>query len=98
MNEKIAVVREIFKRYGKIQALRGLSFEVGREILGLVGPNGAGKTTTIRILMGLTKPDKGDVLVLGLNPWKDGHLLRIKTGVLHEKPQFPLLASLFWRE
>lgn len=95
MNEKIAVVREIFKRYGKIQALRGLSFEVGREILGLVGPNGAGKTTTIRILMGLTKPDKGDVLVLGLNPWKDGHLLRIKTGVLHEKPQFPPWLSGF---
>lgn len=95
MNEEIAVVREIFKRYGKIQALRGLSFKVGREILGLVGPNGAGKTTTIRILIGLTKPDKGDVVVLGLNPWKDGHLLRIKTGVLHEKPQYPQWLSGF---
>jgi ABC-2 type transport system ATP-binding protein len=54
------------KRYGRQTAVDGVSFTVGRgEILGLLGPNGAGKTSVIKILLGLVRPDAGEVLLLG---------------------------------
>jgi ABC-2 type transport system ATP-binding protein len=54
------------KRYGRQTAVDGVSFSVGRgEIVGLLGPNGAGKTSVIKILLGLVRPDAGEVLLLG---------------------------------
>ena len=54
------------KRYRKRIAVDGVSFTVGRgEVLGLLGPNGAGKTTVIKMLLGLVRPDAGEVLLLG---------------------------------
>jgi ABC-2 type transport system ATP-binding protein len=54
------------KRYGRRAAVDGVSFTVGRgEVLGLLGPNGAGKTTVIKMLLGLVRPDEGEVLLLG---------------------------------
>ncbi len=54
------------KRYGSVEALRGLNLRVGfREIYGLIGPNGAGKTTTLKCIVGLLKPDTGYVKVCG---------------------------------
>jgi ABC-2 type transport system ATP-binding protein len=54
------------KRYGRQTAVDGVSFTVGRgEIMGLLGPNGAGKTSVIKILLGLVRPDAGEVLLLG---------------------------------
>jgi len=54
------------KRYRRRTAVDGVSFTVGRgEILGLLGPNGAGKSTAIKILLGLVRPDAGEVLLLG---------------------------------
>jgi ABC-2 type transport system ATP-binding protein len=54
------------KRYGRRQAVDGVSMEVGRgEVVGLLGPNGAGKTTVIKMLLGLVRPDAGEVMLLG---------------------------------
>jgi ABC-2 type transport system ATP-binding protein len=54
------------KRYGKQVAVEDVSLEVGRgEIVGLLGPNGAGKTSVIKMLLGLVRPDAGEVLLLG---------------------------------
>jgi ABC-2 type transport system ATP-binding protein len=54
------------KRYGRQTAVDGVSFTVARgEIVGLLGPNGAGKTSVIKILLGLVRPDAGEVLLLG---------------------------------
>lgn len=54
------------KRYGRQTAVDGVSFTVDRgEVLGLLGPNGAGKTSVIKILLGLVRPDAGEVLLLG---------------------------------
>lgn len=61
--------RDVHKRFGRIEALRGLSLSVGEgEIYGLLGPNGSGKTTFIRCVAGLVSPDKGTVAVLNGTP------------------------------
>ena len=57
---------ELRKRYRRQTAVDGVSFTVSRgEVLGLLGPNGAGKTSVIKILLGLVRPDAGEVLLLG---------------------------------
>jgi ABC-2 type transport system ATP-binding protein len=58
--------RALCKRFGELEAVRGVSFEIGKgETYGLLGPNGAGKTTTISIVCGLLAPDSGEVTVVG---------------------------------
>ena len=54
------------KRYGRQQAVEDVSLEVARgDVVGLLGPNGAGKTSVIKMLLGLVRPDAGEVLLLG---------------------------------
>src|SRR5580700_3307808 len=66
-------VRDLTKRYGNVEALRGVSFSVIEgEVFGLLGPNGAGKTSTVEILEGLRVPDGGSVSVCGLDPQTSG--------------------------
>lgn len=63
-NSPIVRVREIRKSYGSQVAVDGLSFDIQKgETFGLLGPNGAGKTTTISMLVGLLRPDSGEVMV-----------------------------------
>jgi ABC-2 type transport system ATP-binding protein len=58
--------RGLRKRFGEIQAVAGVDFQVEEgETYGLLGPNGAGKTTIISIVCGLLKPDGGEVEVAG---------------------------------
>jgi ABC-2 type transport system ATP-binding protein len=67
MSRKV-LVRDLRKRYGDIEAARGVSFEIeDGEIFGLLGPNGAGKTTTIECVIGLREPDGGDIEVCGID-------------------------------
>jgi ABC-2 type transport system ATP-binding protein len=64
-------VEGLSKRFGKIQAVAGLSFRVEPgTITGFLGPNGAGKSTTLRSILGLVHPDAGSATVLGL-PYGD---------------------------
>jgi ABC-2 type transport system ATP-binding protein len=66
MTDRSVVVEGISKSYGRVHALRDVSFEVGRgDVIGLLGPNGAGKTTTVDILSTLTRPDRGHAWVAG---------------------------------
>ncbi len=71
-------VRELRKSYGNFEAVRGLSLEVERgEIFGLIGPNGAGKTTTIKTIIGLLKPDSGEIELLGRKMPNKGVLAKV---------------------
>jgi len=75
-------VRGLTKRYGDVQAVDGIDFEVARgEIFGLLGPNGAGKTTTVEILEGLRQPDGGQVSVLGVDVSHDADAIKPRIGV-----------------
>ncbi|MDN5718320.1 MAG: ABC transporter ATP-binding protein [Janibacter sp.] len=65
-------VHALHKTYGRTHALDGLDLSVAPgEVHGFLGPNGAGKSTTIRVLLGLTRADAGDVRILGGDPWHD---------------------------
>lgn len=80
-NPPLVEARDLAKRYGDVEALRGLSFEIkAGEVFGMLGPNGAGKTTTIEILEGLRQPDSGYVRVCSLDPWRQGDELKQKIG------------------
>jgi ABC-2 type transport system ATP-binding protein len=71
------------KRYGRQTAVDGVSFTVGRgQVVGLLGPNGAGKTSVIKMLLGLVRPDAGEVLLLG-RPARDPRA-RARVGYLPE--------------
>ena len=74
-------VRDLRKSYGRVEAVRGVSFEVhDREILGLLGPNGAGKTTTLECLIGLREPDGGEIEVCGLDAKRRPRAVKQKIG------------------
>lgn len=82
-------VEGLVKHYGQIHALRGLNLTVQEgEIFGLLGANGAGKTTLIKSLIGLTRPDQGRALVLGLDPQRHKNAVRRQIGYM---PQSPVL-------
>ncbi|MGO9559368.1 MAG: ABC transporter ATP-binding protein [Acidimicrobiales bacterium] len=79
------LVEGLAKRYGELQAVADVSFQVEPgEVFALLGPNGAGKTTTIEILEGFRKRDAGRVEVLGFDPAtvSTGRHLRERTGVV----------------
>jgi len=61
-------VKDLRKSFGRIEAVRGVSFTVGKgEVLGFLGPNGAGKTTTMRMITGFLPPNSGSIMVNGFN-------------------------------
>src|SRR5438105_11166104 len=69
--------RGLRKAFGTTVALDGIDMRVDEgRILGLIGPNGAGKTTALNAILGLT-PYRGELRVLGCNPWRErDHLMR----------------------
>lgn len=80
---KAVVVEQISKHYGKVEALRDVSFSVDKgEIFGLIGPDGAGKTTLFRILATLILADKGTASVDGYDVQKEMRAIRSMTGYM----------------
>jgi len=82
-------LRKVSKFYPGKKALDHLSLSIPQgAIFALLGDNGAGKSTTIRILNGLTPPDRGRAEVLGHDAWADASLLRQRIGYVPERPKF----------
>jgi len=90
MANSILQVENLVKRYGDVEAVRGVSFNVEEgEVFGLLGPNGAGKTTTVEILEGLRTPDGGRVSVCGFDPQRDSAALRHEIGAALQSTSLP---------
>ena len=84
MTREVAIrVEALVKRYGRVTALDGISFEVRRgELFGLIGPDGAGKTTLFRLLATLLVPDAGRAEVDGCDIVRDYRTIRARVGYM----------------
>jgi ABC-2 type transport system ATP-binding protein len=90
MTTAILQVENLVKRYGEVEAVRGVSFNVEEgEVFGLLGPNGAGKTTTVEILEGLRNLDGGRVSVCGLDPQRESAALKHEIGAALQSTSLP---------
>lgn len=79
-SESPFVIADLVARRGDFTLdVPALSAGVG-TVIGLVGRNGAGKSTLLQVLAGLHRCDRGTVRVFGLDPWKDGDRVRLRTG------------------
>jgi len=92
-------VQNLDRRYGKVHAVRDLSFTMAPgQIMGFVGPNGAGKTTTMRIAATLDVPDSGDVLIDGTSVLVEPRRARLAIGYMsdqfHPYPNLDVLQYL----
>lgn len=96
MLHAVIKVSDVTKFYGDFRALDGVSFEVGRgRVYGYLGPNGAGKTTTIRTMLGLLKPNQGEVKINGVDPSRDPIGAFQAVGYA---PELPTLQAFFTAE
>jgi ABC-2 type transport system ATP-binding protein len=81
-------VRELTKRYGSTLAVDALSFDLRPgTVTGFLGANGSGKSTTMRMMLGLDKPDAGQVRIDG-QPYRDLHWPLREVGALLEARAF----------
>jgi ABC-2 type transport system ATP-binding protein len=87
--QAIVVGRAIAKRWGSTTALESATFEVHHGITGLLGSNGAGKTTLLGMMLGLHRPDAGQLTVLGLDPIRHGAAVRERVGYSPEHHTLP---------
>ena len=90
--QPVVVFSSVFKSFGDVHALRGVSFELrAGEAFAILGHNGSGKTTSIRLMLGLLKPDQGTVHLLGHDPYPEKEpirTLRRQIGVVQEEDRF----------
>ena len=89
----IIEVRDLKKYFGKgdklVKAVDGISLDIREnEIFGFLGPNGAGKTTSLRMIIGLLKPDAGNITIMGQDPNKIGKELKRMLGIIPQALTF----------
>jgi Cu-processing system ATP-binding protein len=89
MTKSTVVLSAVAKRYGKVDAVKDVSFTLNEgETVALVGHNGAGKTTIMKLLLGLIRPSSGSVAVMGEDPAKGNFEVRQRLGYLPESVAF----------
>jgi len=87
VNDRITISAEgLAKRFGDVQAVSNVSFEVGQgELFGFLGPNGAGKTTTINMLTGLARPDAGTIRIADIDCTADPKAAQHLIGIVPDE-------------
>ncbi len=88
--EKTIEVEKLHKRFGKLEAVSGISFQATKgQIVGFLGPNGAGKSTTMRILTGYSRASSGVARICGLSVASHPHAIKRKIGYMPENNPLP---------
>ncbi|WP_297459062.1 ABC transporter ATP-binding protein [Thermococcus sp.] len=80
--------RDLTKRFGRLVALDSVNLEIDKGVTLILGPNGGGKSTFLNLCAGLYRPSKGEIKVLGENPWSNDRLRR-RIGVSFDPPALP---------
>jgi len=84
--EPVIAVRNLTKTYKKLDAVKGISFEVKEgEIFGFLGPNGAGKSTTINMICTMLEPTSGDITINGFDANKQKNRVRESIGIIFQE-------------
>jgi ABC-2 type transport system ATP-binding protein len=87
--EPVLVATDLRKRYGSLQAVDGVSFEVGAgEVFGILGPNGAGKTTTLEMIEGMRSIDSGTAIVAGIDVGRNPRGVKSRIGIQLQASSF----------
>jgi ABC-2 type transport system ATP-binding protein len=85
----VLIARDLRKRYGSLQAVDGVSFEVAAgEVFGILGPNGAGKTTTLEMIEGMRHIDGGSATVAGIDVSRDPRGVKARIGIQLQASSF----------
>ncbi|QDA31349.1 ABC transporter ATP-binding protein [Thermococcus indicus] len=84
--------RDLHKYFGPIRALQGVTVEIPEGLTLILGPNGGGKSTFMKVALGLYKPTKGTVRLLGKDPWRHPEV-RKSIGVAFDPGRFPKLTT-----
>ena len=88
-SKKILSVKNLNKSFGDFKAVNNINLHVNKgDIYGFLGPNGAGKSTTLRMVLGLIKPNSGEILINGQNISGPNRNFLSSIGALIEKPDF----------
>ncbi len=87
---RLIVTEGVSKRFGRVQALDGVSVDLRAAATGLLGANGAGKSTLMKAVLGLLTPDEGTVEVLGIDAARDPGQIRRRLGYMPELDCLPL--------
>ena len=88
-SDPIIVVDDLRKRYGDVQAVDGVSFQVRKgEVFALLGPNGSGKTTTVEIIEGMRAADSGRATVAGVDVSRNPRAVKQLIGVQLQSSAF----------
>lgn len=78
---------ELEKKYGSFEAVNKINLDISKgELFGFLGPNGAGKTTTIKMITGLLSPTSGNILLNGIDVWKEPIKSKMKIGYIPDQP------------
>ena len=89
LSNKLLEIRHLEKSFGSFKAVKDISLHVNKgDIYGFLGPNGAGKSTTLRMVLGLIKPNKGEILISNKSIEGNDRKFLNNIGALIEKPDF----------
>lgn len=81
------LIKNLSKIFGNFQAVNNINLEIQNgELFGFLGPNGAGKTTTIKMITGLLSPASGNILLEGIDVWKNPIEAKMKIGYVPDQP------------
>ena len=91
MSEEVIRLDDVWVKYGDITVLEGINLSVQNlDFLGIIGPNGGGKTTLLKVILGLIKPTRGEVTVLGGTPERRRRFIGYVPQIIQFDQEFPV--------
>ena len=89
--QAVIELEDVWAGYESDRVLEAVNFRMeAGDYVGLIGPNGGGKTTLIKVILGLIKPERGEVRVMGVSPEKGRHFIGYVPQIQQNDRAFPI--------